>query len=153
MSPIVFSPDDGNRGLKNAGPPSDEVLDALLKKVEADDLDSEVKTLSPEQMRASFEVVRVPLGQTTEKDYVVHGKPPMIGADCEWFWIVRVRRGKAEVMLFANGLALELRGRVAHGYRDIDVSWASAASVSDRLYRYDGSAYKVVREHTERQKP
>ncbi len=150
---MVFSPDDENRGLMNARPPSDEVLDALLKKVEADNLNSEIESLGREQKRASFEVVRVPLGWAAEENYVVHGKPPMIGADCEWFWIVRVRKGKAQVLLFANGLALKLRGRVEHGYRDIDVAWASAASVSDRLYRYDGLTYKVVRAHTERQKP
>ena len=77
----------------------------------------------------------------------------MIGADCEWFWIVRVRHGVAEVLLFSNGLALELRKHGTNGYRDIHVSWATAAYIGERSYSYDGSAYKLVREQAKEQKP
>jgi hypothetical protein len=151
--PTLFEPEDHNHGLEGARHPSDNVLDALLKRVENDELSSEIEELSRERKRALFEVVRVNLGPTSEEDYVVHGKPPLIGADCEWFWIVRVREKKAEVMLFSNGLALQLQRQLVSGYRDIDVSWATAAYVGNRLYRYDGSTYKLLREHTEEQKP
>jgi len=151
--PTFFEPDDQNRGLENARPPSDAILDALLKRIEADELNDEIESLSREQKRALFEVVRVNLGPAAEEGYVVHGKPPMIGADCEWFWIVRVRKGKAAVILFSNGLALELRRQVVNGYRDIGVSWPTAAYIGDRLYRYDGSGYKLLHEQTKEQKP
>jgi hypothetical protein len=152
-SPLLFEPDYHNHGLENARPPSDDILDALLKKVEADELSSEIEDLSREQKRALFEIVRVNLGPPAEGDYVVHGKPPMIGADCEWFWVVRVKQGKAEVILFANGLALELRRQMVNGYREIGVSWATAAYVGDRLYRYEGPVYKLVRDRTREQQP
>lgn len=151
--PTFFEPDDRNRGLENAQPPSDIVLDALLKEAKANELDREIEGLTREQKRVLFETVRVNLGPTAEEDFVVHGKPPLIGADCEWFWIVRVRRGEAGVLLFANGLALELRKRVVNGYREINASWATAGYVGDRLYKFDGTIYRLVREHTEGQKP
>ena len=153
FGPTFFEPGDNNRGLENARPPSDAVLDAVLEKVEADELSDEIEGFTREQKRALFETVRVTLGPKAEEDFVVHGKPPMIGADCEWFWIVRLRQGKAKVLLFSNGLALELRRQIANGYRDVDVSWATAAFVGDRVFRYDGTSYKLLREHTEEQKP
>ena len=152
-SPRVFEPDFQNAGLEHAQPPSDVVLDALLKQIEADEMSGEIEDLDRQKKRALFETVRVHLGPAAEEDYVVHGKPPMIGADCEWFWVVRVSGGKAEILLFANGLALVLEKHVANGYCDIDVSWATAAYIGDRLYRYDVLAYKLFRERTKEQKP
>jgi hypothetical protein len=150
--PTFFDPDYNNQGLESARPPSDIVLDVVLKRVEADKMSGEIEGFSREQKRALFEVVRVDLGPTSEEDYVVHGKPPMTGADCEWFWIVRVHQGKAEVLLFSNGLSLVLRRHATNGYRDIEGNWATAAFIGERLYRYDGSLYKLEWEHSRENK-
>jgi hypothetical protein len=150
--PTVFNPELNNQGLKDAHPPSDIILDALLKKVEADKMSGEIEGFGREQKRSLFEVVRVDLGPTSEEDYVVHGKPPMIGVDCEWFWIVRVGHGKAEVLLFSNGLSLALRKHATNGYRDIESDWATAGFIGQRLYRYGGSVYKLEWEHTKENK-
>jgi hypothetical protein len=150
--PTFFNPDYNNQGLENARPPSDIVLDVLLKRVEADEMSGEIEGFGREQKRALFEVVRVDLGPTSEEDYVVHGKPPMIGADCEWFWIVRVRQGKAEVILFSNGLSLALRKHATNGYRDIESDWGTAGFIGERLYSYSGSIYKLEWEHSKENK-
>jgi hypothetical protein len=113
--PTLFNLEDNNLGLERVRPPKDNVLDAVLKQVETDELNSEIEQLSREQKRALFEAVRVDLGPALEEAYLVHGKPPMIGADCEWFWVVRVKEKKAGVVLFSNGLAIELRKKPPRG--------------------------------------
>jgi hypothetical protein len=37
---------------------------------------------------------------------------------------------------------------MANRYRNIEVEWATAAFVGTRFYRYDGSVYRLYREHT-----
>jgi len=149
----TFDPEDANAGFENAQPPPDAVLAALLTSAKKDQLDDELKGLGIEQKRALFEVVQVNLGRSVGNAYVVHGKPPMIGADCDWFWIVQADGHHARVLLFSNGLALSLRKHSTAGYRDIVVSWASAAFTGERLYGYNGSEYKLIREQTKEQKP
>jgi hypothetical protein len=146
--PSLFQPEDENRGFEGAAPPSDVVLDALLRTPEAVDMRDELSHRDRESLRGLFEVVRVDLGKTGEQDFVALGKGQMTGADCFWFWIVGIRRHKAEVLLFSNGLSLSLQEEMANRYRNIEVEWATAAFVGTRFYRYDGSVYRLYREHT-----
>jgi hypothetical protein len=150
-SPTLFEPEDHNTGFEDAQAPSDAVLDVLLEAVRNDGPDDELERMNREQKRARFEAVRVNLGKAADEGYVVLGKPPMIGADCDWFWIVRMENGRAKVLLFTNGLALYLRKHSTAGYRDIVVSWATAAFTGDRIYGFDGSTYKLIRERTKEQ--
>jgi hypothetical protein len=145
--PTVFVPDDENRGLKNANPPSDAILNALLATSEAKEAHNELSGLNREDLRDLFEVVRVNLGPADEEDYVVHGTSlPMKGAENDWFWIVRNNRGHSEVVLFANGYSLELLKRMTSGYRDIRTVWSAPAYTLTDIYHFDGVRY----EHTHR---
>jgi hypothetical protein len=146
--PTVFAPDRNNLGFEGAGPPSDAVLDALLKTKEATADSNALEGRSRETLRQMFEVVKVDLGDRNEMDYVALGNGPMTGADCFWFWIVRVRQGQADVLLFSNGLSLVLRKHTTNGYRDIEGDWATASFIGETLYRYNGSVYRLEWEHT-----
>jgi hypothetical protein len=150
--PTVFEPEDKNLDFENAKSPSDAVLNALLKTEEVTGDPKALEGRSREALRQMFEVVSIDLGNHNETDYVVLGKGPMIGADCYWFWIVRDRQGRGEVLLFSNGLSLALRKHATNGYRDIESDWATAGFVGQRLYRYNGSVYKLEWEHTKENK-
>ncbi|MGA2673358.1 MAG: hypothetical protein ABSE99_09020 [Terracidiphilus sp.] len=150
--PSVFEPDDQNRGFEEAKHPSDVVLDALLKTPEAVKIHDELSHRDRESLRSLFEVVRVDLGESGEKGFVALGQGPMTGADCFWFWIVRASKGKAEVLLFSNGLSLSLRKQMTNHYRNIEVDWATAAFIGSRLYRYNGSVYQLDKELTKENK-
>ena len=150
--PSSFAPDDENRGFENAQPPSDVVLDAFLKTPEAVEMHEELSNRDRESLRSLFEVVRVDLGDSGEKGFVALGKGPITGADCFWFWIVRARQGKAEVLLFSNGLSLSLRKQMTNHYRNIEVDWATAAFIGSKFYHYNGSVYQLDKEHTKENK-
>jgi hypothetical protein len=147
--PSSFYPDDEDRGFKDAQPPSDAVLDALLKTPEADEMREELEKLDREDLRSLFSVVKAHLKNSNEIDEVVIGKDPMSGADNDWFWIVRVMGGHAQILLFANGNGIDFLRTRTNGYREIESVWYSAAGYSiTRLYRYDGTVYKLARERT-----
>ena len=119
--PSFFYPDNEKRGFENAKPPSDLVLDALLGTREAREMNSELEGYDRDRLRDLFEVVLVNLGPAGDEDYVAHGKTlPMMGADNDWFWIVRVEQGKANVILFSNGWSLRLLARKTNEFRDIE---------------------------------
>jgi hypothetical protein len=133
-------------------PPSDLVLNALLNTREAIDARKDLEGRSREKLRSLFKVVRVDLGPEHEKDYVALGSDPLSGADCFWFWIVRVRDGRAKVLLFSNGLTLTLRKSKTNGYSDIRGDWATAAYIGGELFKCDGSAYKTAWKQTKENK-
>ena len=133
-------------------PPSDVVLDALLKTPEAVEMKEELSNRDRESLRSLFEVVRVNLVENGEKDFLALGEGPMTGADCFWFWLVRVRKGKADVLLFSNGLSFRLRTQKTNQYKNIEVDWATARFIGWQLYRYNGSVYRLGAEHTKENK-
>ena len=147
--PSSFSRDDENRGFKNAQPPSDAVLDALLKTPEADEMREELEKLDHEDLRSLFGVVKTHLKNASETDEVVIGNDPMSGADNDWFWIVRDMGDHAQILLFANGNDLDLLKIRTNEYKEIETMWSSAAGYYiKRLYKYDGNVYRLALERT-----
>jgi hypothetical protein len=153
--PTVFAPDDENRGFEDAAPPSDLVLNALLNSAEAKDTETRKALVKydRESSRKLFQVVRVDISDTSEEDYIALGSGPMTGADNSWFWIVRTNQGKAQVLLFTNGLTVRILHRKTNGYRDMEEIWGGNAGVVTRLYRYNGSRYIQVSKRFEKAKP
>jgi len=152
--PTVFQPDDENEGFDNADPPSNDVLNSLLKTAEARQMSAKLENLDHEQLRKLFEVVKVHLGDSRELVEVVLGHSAMSGVDSNWFWIVRCLPGHSEVILFANGNGLEVLKTRTAGYKDIRTIWSSAAGYSiTTVYRYDGIRYKFARKRTTTVKP
>ncbi len=153
--PTVFAPDDENRGFEDAALPSDLVLDALLNSAEAKDAETRevLSKYNRESLRKLFQVVRVDISDRNEEDYIALGSGPMTGADNSWFWIVQTNQGKAQVLLFTNGLTVRILHRKTNGYRDIEEVWGGNAGIITRLYRYNGSEYTQISKRFEKAKP
>lgn len=148
-----FYPDNWNKGFDEAEPPSDAVLDALLKTQEAKEHWDQLKSLDRERLRKIFLVVRVHLTNFDEKDEVVLGSDPLSGADCDWFWVVRDMGGRANVLLFVNGLELRLSRRSANGYREIVSHWGTAAVSGTQVFSYRNGRYRLVYERSHENRP
>lgn len=151
--PRYFNPEDEDRGFAHAWPPSDTVLDALLGTEEVRDSASDLEGLSREEQRRLFRVVRVRLNAEQEQDYLAQGQGKLTGADCDWFWIVRVKQGRAQVLLFVNGLAVTVMKHVTKGYSDIRSDWATAGYTGMGIFRYDGHVYRRALQRTWANKP
>lgn len=151
--PRFFNPEDEDRGFERAQPPSDTVLDALLATSEAKASASEIEGLSREKLRGLFRVVPVHLGRESEQDFLAQGQGPLTGADCDWFWIVRVKEGHAKVLLFSNGLAVTISKHSTNGYSDIRGDWATAAFTGMEIFRYDGHRYQLAVKRTKENRP
>jgi hypothetical protein len=151
--PSYFAPDRENEGFAHAQQPSDGVLDALLATTEAKESAAGLQALSREKLRGLFQVVRIRLSNDNEQDFLVQGSGPLTGADCYWFWIVRVKDGQTKALLFVNGLAVTILTHTTKGYRDIRGDWATAAFSGMGVFQYDGTAYKRVRERSWANKP
>jgi len=151
--PSTFYPDDWNRGFDEADPPSDAVLDALLKTQEAKENSDRLHKLGREKLRSLFLVVRVHLKNADEADEVVLGKDPMSGADCFWFWIVRDSADRAQVLLFENAYGVYLLKGRTNGYRDIrSVAFAGGTTYTN-IFHYDGQRYIPVHKYQKETTP
>lgn len=147
--PTTFTGEDRDNGFDHANPPSDVVLDALLKTPEAQEMSSELDDLGREEQRKLFQATPVHLTNPEEVDEVILGHTPMSGADNDWFWIVRHSRDGAEVILFASGLALDLLDSRSLGYKNIRTVWAAASGLTITcVYHYDGNRYQLVHKYT-----
>lgn len=152
-SPHYFAPDDSDAGFNHAQSPSDTVLDALLATDEVKESASELNGMEREELRRLFRVVAVRLATKDEQDFLAQGLGPLTGADCYWFWIIRVRNGHANVILFLNGWAVTILKKQTNGYREIRGDWGSASSAGFGIFEYDGCSYKLVRKKHWENKP
>jgi hypothetical protein len=146
--PTVFAP-EVNKGFEHAHPPSGAVLDALMKSPEVANTEFEDAKPDRETVRKWFHVVRVNLGDANEEDYVILGGGAYTGADSHWFWIVRVKEGKGQVLLYTPGLEIKILRQITNGYYDIRESWGGNSGSVTRIFRYSGAKYRFATEHSE----
>jgi hypothetical protein len=151
--PRYFNPEDEDRGFAHAGPPSDAVLNALLEAEEVKASTSDLEGLSREELRKRFRAVRISLSSEQEQDYLAQGLGKLTGADCDWFWIIRVKRGRAQLLLFVNGLSVTVLQHMTNGYSDIRGDWATAGYTGMGIFRYDGHVYRRALQRTAERKP
>lgn len=142
--PVYFS-DDG-RGFENAHPPSDEVLRAILETPAARDAANDLDNDQKANLKSFFQSAPARLAMAPEEGYVVIGHVPMGGGDNDWFWIVGVHGGRAKVLLFERGDAIRIRSNSRHGFHDVELDWYVGARWGRRIYSFDGSKYKLIRE-------
>jgi hypothetical protein len=125
------------------------VIDAVMNSDEGKqaraDADQSGKELNPEKV---LRATKFPLSSDSATVFLVMGSYPLSAADASWFWIVREDGAKASVLLWMAGNCVELKPSRTHGYRDIEVLWASAGSKRTETYRYDGKAYQLARSRT-----
>ena len=130
------------------------MLDALLNTQEAKEASEYLNPLDREGKRKCFSVVRINLASVNDEDYIADGNCAMLnGADNYWFWIVHVDRSRAKVILFTGGLTVTVLKRKTNGFRDVEEMWFGGSGSISRIYRYDGSVYKLASEHFEEAKP
>jgi hypothetical protein len=148
--PTFFSPDyQENDPFAHARPPADDILAALLKTPEARENEGALAGLDREELRKLFSVVEVHLAGSEEADEVVLGHVPLSGADNDWFWIVRRQDGHTRVILFANGLSIELLNSRTLGYKNIRTLWGAASGLTITcLYHYEGKRYRLVHKYS-----
>ena len=124
-----------------------------MKSPEVSETGDDDKKPDRESVRKSFQAVPVDLGGTNEEDYIVLGGGEYTGADCHWFWIVRVKQGKGQVLLYTPGLTVEILRRRTNCYRNIKESWGGNSGSVTRMFQYTGVTYKLAWEHSERPQP
>jgi len=124
------------------------VMDAVMntpegKQARADAQEQKTK-LSPENLLRGL---NINLSPTSRGVFLVMGSYPLSAADGAWFWIVRQDRTRDSVLLWASGNCLDLKQSSSHGYRDIEVRWASSGSARTDFFRYGGTIYRRVYSH------
>lgn len=101
--------------------------------------------LPPERLPLSwFLASEIHLSGRNEKDLVVVGTGAIMGANVTTFWIFRPRHGGFELLLdAAPALELVIKDSRSHGYRDVELSAATAVTASTVLLKFDGRGYRM----------
>lgn len=149
--PTFFSSDNDNPAFYNATQPSGLILSALLKTTQV--RGRGLNELDRESQRKAFHVVPIDLGDAAGEDYIALGSKPVTGADNDWFWIVRVRQGRASVLLFTGTLTVNILPHKTNGHNDIRTFWCSGASGMRERFKYNGSVYKLASKRSVEIKP
>jgi len=101
------------------------------------------ENIAPDQMPPSwFLTSEVHLSGTDEKDILVIGSGPLLGANVATFWVFRPEAGGFALILKAPAHNLNVKDTRSRGYHDIELISATADRVSQIVCRFDGSIYK-----------
>jgi hypothetical protein len=99
---------------------------------------------SADQLPSSwFLVSEVHLSSAEEKDLVVIGQGPVLGGNVTSFWIFRPKQGDFELILKCVGHNVAIKDTRSEGYRDVEMTAATADRVSRVLYKFNGSQYEA----------
>lgn len=128
-------------------------LKALLQRKEVRDNLREMADPDRNNVAQFFTAAEAHLGDGNQTDLVVVGKFPMSGADNTWFWVIRSARKEPSAVLFAGGYTLELLASRTKGYRDVRCTWSSPQETSTKVYKFDGTSYKLWKENWRKNQP
>jgi hypothetical protein len=98
---------------------------------------------------AWFSASEVHLGDGDERSLVVVGTGKLLGANIGPFWVLRNNGGRVEVLLSTSTLGLEIKAERSNGYRDIEITAATADRVLTSTYKFDGKIYQLAEEASE----
>jgi hypothetical protein len=139
--------DDGGPGVFTLNADSlpraviDSVMNAAESKQASADSGQTATEASPEK---NLRGARIRLSTDGTTEFLVLGSAPLSAGDASWFWIVRKDGARAAILLWAAGNCIEAKSSKTHGYRDIELLWASAGSQKTSTYHYDGKAYRLA---------
>jgi hypothetical protein len=134
---------ESDESFPNQGNLPSIVVDALLKDKNAAYAREMRKENPHDDANQYFRSALVHL-HPQEDDYIVNGVSPLSGADCAWFWIVRVSQGRAQVILFANGTSLKLLENLSENLPDVRCDWWSANGHGwAEVFHFNGSKYRT----------
>ncbi len=124
------------------------VVKILLQRKEVKDSLNSAHCVSQADAVRLFRATEVHLGPPNETDLLVAGIFPVTGADNDWYWVVR-STPNPRVLLWVGCLSVKLLTRKTNGYRDVSTNWSSPQQDLDRVYRFDGSTYKLWKRTSE----
>jgi len=96
-----------------------------------------------------FSAAAVPLTGSDEKGLVVIGKGPLQGANVTTFWVFRRTPQGLQLVLTTVAHDLEFKNPQPNGYREIETTAATAASVTTVVYRMGDLRYVESSRKTE----
>ena len=139
-----FSAED--EGVQRSVAIPQSVLDILTKdEMVRNILESEVPPLkSPPP--SWFSASEVHLAGPNEKDLVVVGAGKLRGANVVTFWVFRPVAGGYDLVLTAASHDLSVKKARWKGYREIELSAATAVEFFSTTFRWDGTKYVNFRE-------
>jgi hypothetical protein len=120
---------------------SASALKALMTDSFVRDAHSESGLGVQEFVDSNLSASEVRLGGPQKKDLVVVAVGRLRGANVTSFWVLRPVRDGYEIVLSGPAHDLHIRRARSHGYRDIDLISATAATISEVHLRFNGSRY------------
>jgi hypothetical protein len=96
-----------------------------------------------------FRAAQVHLFNPNEMDLFVVGNVPIAGADNGWFWVILSAHKNPRIVLFTTGYAVELLSTKTNRYHDIQSTWSNPNGTETRIYRFNGTRYKLTKDRWE----
>jgi hypothetical protein len=135
-----FSMEDESVKLAASVPP--EIIALLARDPDVKDALA-YEHLATETIPSSwFLASEVHLSSASEKNFVVIGRGPLLGANVTTFWIFRPRDHRYELVLKAPAHTLVVKNTRSNGYRDIQLLSATAVTESTVLCRFGAGTYR-----------
>lgn len=91
-----------------------------------------------------FLASEVHLNAPDERDLVVIGQGPSLGANVTMFWIFRPKHEDYELIFNTSAHNLSVKETRSSGYRDVEATAATGVRVVTVRYRFDGTIYKAL---------
>jgi hypothetical protein len=132
--------------------PSKSVVSAILKTKDAKESFDYLEPSERYHVSSLFKGLTVHLRSQSQQDMVVRGNPPMTGGDNTWFWIVTSVNHNPTAFWIQGNVVTVLNTR-HHGYLDIRTDWAAGSHRATRIFRHNGSQYKLFHEDYEDTRP
>ena len=92
-----------------------------------------------------FEAQPINLAKVGDKELLIRGQGKISGADNDWYWIIASYKHHPRLILFTGCLSLEIQSTKTHGYDDILSLWNSASVMDSKLFRFNGTVYRLSR--------
>jgi hypothetical protein len=121
-----------------------EVVNVIMDSKQVQDTLSYPDAPSPEDAKHLLRAAQIQLGNDGATTFLVAGSGELSGADNGWFWIVRVLKNRASIILEVGTNCASVKNHRTHGYRDIETGWASAGETLNEAFAYSGVKYQLV---------
>jgi len=99
--------------------------------------------------RSWFSASTIHLSNSGESDLIVAAEGPLVGANVEVFWLFRAVALGHELVLMAPAHDFVIKRKTWMGYREIELTAATAVQLSDAYLRWNGEKYVTFRERLE----
>jgi hypothetical protein len=95
--------------------------------------------------RSLFSASRINLSTYQSAFILKSGHHCLTGVSTDWFWVYISSRRKYRKVLSASGIIVDVLKSRSRGLRDIETNGATAQTNYTRIYKFNGTIYKLVR--------